>query len=602
MRAEKIGFWKLLQLAGRASAVSVKTMGTASLMISFIGFAVAFLPVLIAVALAKFTDKVQLLSQGDTTVLKTCEALGILILLYLIQNAYHVAQSYFSEVNAQRTVKYIKKTIIDCASSVQFKYIENEGGFREKILFAEQAGGIRVAQSMQQILLVLQSFITLISLAIKLYAISSWIVILLLVTCIPAVLFSILQKDEEYKHNTKNMKEGAMSVHLYYICAGANEHCRSLTDMRFGRIFPWVKQKWRAVSDDYLQKKNAMTRRHVLYNSLADILRNTVYIGVLLITAGRIYQNPRLGLGLFMLVFTMSGALQTAMTKMFIGATRFFGDIKYIKDFFELNDTPREKLEDSPKKLECADILFDNVSFAYPNTTTEALCNISVYINQGEKLAIVGENGSGKSTFVNLLCGMYDPAKGKITVGGLGLAGNLRAIRRAITVVFQSFGRYETTIRENIMIAAGTGRVSEEDLKELAVCTGADEFIKRQPRGFDEEVGTFSETGNNLSGGQWQKIAMTRAICREGARIMVLDEPTAALDPLAEAALYRDFAKLTGDKTTILISHRLGITSIVDRILVFSNGRIVEDGSHAELIAKNGHYAKMYLAQAKWYQ
>lgn len=602
MSEARIGLGELLRLALRASAVSVKTMGTASLLINLAGFAVAFLPVLIATALAEFTDQVQLLSVGETSVLKTCAALGILLLLYLIQKAYHVAQAYFSEVNAQQTVKYIKKTIIDCASSVQFKYIENEGDFREKILFAEQAGGVRVAQSMQQILLILQNFFTLISLAVKLFAVSPWIVFLLLVTCIPAVIFSALQKDEEYKFNTKNMKEGAMSVHLYYICAGANEHCRSLTDMRFGRIFPWVKQKWRAVSDGYLQKKNTMTRRHVLYNSLSDILRNVVYLGVLLITARRIYQNPSLGLGLFMLTFTMSGALQTAMTKLFVGATRFLGDIKYIKDFFELSDTPREQLEDDPRKLENAEIIFDNVSFAYPNTTTEALRNISVRIKQGEKLAIVGENGSGKSTFVNLLCGLYEPSQGKITVGGLDMAGNLRAIRRAITVVFQSFGRYETTIRENITIAAGADEVTEEDLNELAARAGADELIKDQPRGFDEEVGTFSETGNNLSGGQWQKIAMMRALCREGVRIMVLDEPTAALDPLAEAALYRDFAELTGDKTTILISHRLGITSLVDRILVFSGGRIVEDGNHTELMAEKGHYAKMYLAQAKWYQ
>jgi ATP-binding cassette subfamily B protein len=201
-----------------------------------------------------------------------------------------------------------------------------------------------------------------------------------------------------------------------------------------------------------------------------------------------------------------------------------------------------------------------------------------------------------------LLCGLYEPSKGKVTVGGVNLSENLRAVRRAITVVFQSFGRYETTIRDNITIAAGAQELSNEKLKSLAVSTGAAEFIEKQPSGFDEEVGTFSETGNNLSGGQWQKIAMTRALCREEARVMILDEPTAALDPMAEASLYRDFAKLTGDKTTILISHRLGITSVVDRILVFDGGRIVEDGSHVELMAKNGQYAKMYLAQAQWYE
>jgi ATP-binding cassette subfamily B protein len=602
MNTERIGLVKTLQLAGRACAVSVKTMGIASLLVNIAGFAIAFLPMLIATTLADFTDHVQMLSQGKSTVTKTFAVLMALVMLYLIQTSYHAAQTYFSEINAQRTVKYIKKTLIDCTSRVQYKYIENEGDFRNRILFAEQAGGVHVAQSMQQILLIMQSLITVISLTVKLCDVSPWIVLILFVTCIPAVILSVLQKDEEYKHKTKNMKEGAMSVHLYYICSGANERCRSLTDMRFGQIFAWVKRKWRTVSDGYLQKKNEMTRRHVFYNSLADILRNAVYIGVLLLAAWRIYQNPAIGLGVFMLVFTMSGALQTAMTKMFVGAARFFGDIKYIKDFFELSDTPQEKLEEKPRELEQADIVFEKVSFTYPNTMSETLCNLSVRINQGEKLAIVGENGSGKSTFVNLLCGLYEPSKGKVTVGGVNLSENLRAVRRAITVVFQSFGRYETTIRDNITIAAGAQELSNEKLKSLAVSTGAAEFIEKQPSGFDEEVGTFSETGNNLSGGQWQKIAMTRALCREEARVMILDEPTAALDPMAEASLYRDFAKLTGDKTTILISHRLGITSVVDRILVFDGGRIVEDGSHVELMAKNGQYAKMYLAQAQWYE
>ena len=130
----------------------------------------------------------------------------------------------------------------------------------------------------------------------------------------------------------------------------------------------------------------------------------------------------------------------------------------------------------------------------------------------------------------------------------------------------------------------------------------SDEVISEQENALDEIIGIFSNEGKNLSGGQWQKVAITRALFRKNARVYILDEPTAALDPIAEANIYRNFASLTGDKTTILISHRLGVTSIVDRILVFDKGRITEDGNHAELMAKNGVYAKMYKAQAKWYQ
>ena len=196
---------------------------------------------------------------------------------------------------------------------------------------------------------------------------------------------------------------------------------------------------------------------------------------------------------------------------------------------------------------------------------------------------------------------MHQPTSGHITVGGLDAADHLATVRSAISVVFQNFGKYETSIRDNITIGDRTRSATDEELIQLAKKTNAYSLIESQPRGLDEVVGTFSESGNNLSGGQWQKLAITRAIYRDKARIMVLDEPTAALDPVAEAQLYRDFTELTGDKTTILISHRLGITSIVDRILVFADGEIIEEGSHVELMALDGQYAKMYRAQAQWY-
>ena len=599
----RIGFRDTLRIIGRALTVSVKTKGTMSLIVNFAGFAVAFLPILIARTLARFTDEVQLLSQQDITTMAATAfgALATLILLYMIQAAYTNLQDYFYEADSMHTVAYIKKAIINCTSRVEYKYIENEGDFRDKLLFAESYGGQRVAESMQQVLLVIQYLITFVSIIIVLIDVSPWVVLILLVTCIPAVVLSIMQKDEEYRNKTKTMKEGAMSVHLFYIGAGANERCRSMADLRFNGIYPWVKAKWRSVSDYYLEIKNALSRKHVIYNSIADILRNVVYIGVLLVTAFQIYQNPILGLGVFMLVFTMAGQLQTVTTKLFTGISRFLGDIKYMKDFFDLNDTPQEKLEEDPRTFTEADIEFEQVSFTYPNSSQAALQDVSVFIKQGEKVAIVGENGSGKSTFVNLLCGMYQPTTGNITMGGYNLQDNLLAARRAISVVFQSFGRYEATIRENITIADGTRQVLDHELKAYTTDTGAYDFIKDQPLAFDEEVGTFSKTGNNLSGGQWQKVALTRALYRDKARMMILDEPTAALDPVAEADLYRQFSKLTGDKTTILISHRLGITNVVDRILVFDHGRIVEDGTHAELIKGEGKYAEMYRAQAQWY-
>ncbi|WP_284645429.1 ABC transporter ATP-binding protein [Paenibacillus silviterrae] len=599
---ESLKLTQWVNISWRALAVSLRTKSKMSLFIQMVGFIMAFMPVWIAGSLQRFTDHVQMISQGQETVSKALVMFIILISLYLLQTAYTFAHDYYSEVDRQLTTKYIKNAIMECASRVQYKYIENDGDFREKLAFAEMFGGARVAASMQQSIIILQQLAAFLSIVTVLMGVSAWIVAILLIACIPAVILSMILKDEEYKEKTKSMKEGAMSVHLFYMASGANEQCKSLNDVRFYGIYPWIKEKWRKVSKDYLSKKNAVTKKHLLYNSIADILRNVVYIGILLMVAKQIYNDPALGLGIFMLVFTLSAQLQTTTTKLFAGAAQFISDIKYMRDFFELQDTPREKLEENPALLERADIVFDHVDFAYPNSTGKTLKNIHITIKHGEKIAIVGKNGSGKSTFINLLCGMHEPTAGQVKVNGIDVRNQLSTVRNAISVVFQHFGRYETSIRNNITISDSDRSVTDEELKRLAKRANAYSFIAAQPDGMDELVGAFSERGNNLSGGEWQKIAITRALYKEKAKIMILDEPTAALDPVSEAQLYRDFTDLTENKTTILVSHRMGITALVDRILVFEDGEIVEDGTHEQLLAKGGHYTSMYVAQAQWYK
>lgn len=594
-------FGEVLSIAGRALKISFNTKSKLSLMVNILGFVMAFMPIWISATLRNFTDNVQRMSQGNETLTNALFVFLFLLTLYIIQACYQFVQEYCLEMDRHRTTRYIKETIIDSSSQVQYKYVENEGDYRDKLEFAEMFGGSQVAGSMQQTIIVLQQMITFMSISFVLWSVNAWIVVILLITCIPSVILSIMQKDEEYKNKTKNMKEGAMSVHLFYMASGANEHGKSMNDVRFYGIYPWIKEKWRVVSQDYVRKKNELSKKHLLYNSIADILRNGVYIGILLLVAKQIYDNPLIGLGTFMLVFTLTGQLQNATTTVFVGAAKFFGDLQYMRDFFELQDTPKEEMNAKPEQMDNADIGFHHVSFVYPNSSRTVLKLINVHIKQGEKIAIVGENGSGKSTFINLLCGMYEPTSGRVTVNDYEVKENLSTVRNAISVVFQNFGRYETTLRNNITISNRERRVDDDEIMGLAKKANAHSIITSQANGLDEEVGTFSKNGNNLSGGQWQKIAITRALYRDQARIMILDEPTAALDPVAEAQLYRDFTELTGDKTTILISHRMGITAIVDRILVFADGEIVEDGNHEELLGRGGQYARMYQAQAQWY-
>ncbi len=298
----------------------------------------------------------------------------------------------------------------------------------------------------------LHYFVTFVTVTLSMIVIDWRLPIILLITCIPAVLISHAQNDENYRYNTKTMKEAAMSVHLFYIAAGAQNHCKSMNTVRFTRSYPWIKKKWREVSDDFIEKKKKISKKYLLWNIIADCLRNGVYLAVLLIVARRLYQNPDLGLGVFTSVYLLSRQLQNTAGNMLISGSTLIGDIPYIRDFLELQKIPKEPQEETDTQIQNAEIVCDHVSFSYPNAKKEALHDINVVIRQGEKIAIVGHNGSGKSTFVNLLCGMYEPTSGKMTIDGRRIYDILQSARDIISVVFQNFGRYETSLRTNITI------------------------------------------------------------------------------------------------------------------------------------------------------
>lgn len=581
----------------RSVKLSVRLKSIPSRAVSVVGFGAAFLPMLISLRLAVFADIVQQLF-GEPALLGTALlSFAGVVLLYLVQTVFNLIWNYYTKEDAARIKRYVKEETLWLLGRIQYKYIENYDDFRERFTFIKSYGGEKTAGSISLILRWLANLLSFVSVAVILSAVSPWIVIALITACIPAAVLSMLQKDETYRMRTKWMKEGRLTIHYSDICR-MNE---PMKEIRFFGLYPYIKEKWRSLSGGYIDKKKKITGKHVLYNSIADLLRNGVYLIVILITVREIFRNPARGLGTFMLVLSSAEQLQAVTTTLLVDAVSIFSDMRYIEDFLKLLEMEGEEEEDTAEPYAKADIDFENVSFTYPGSAIKALDNVTIKIRQGEKIAIVGANGSGKSTFISLLCGFYQPDSGTVRVNGKDIMKNLEKLRKSISAIFQTFCQYQDTLRNNITIS-DPGRAQDDDeIMNLATGTGADEMIKGQKNTLDEMVGIFSDRGNNLSGGQWQKIAIIRALYRKKACVYILDEPTAALDPLGEANIYRNFGQLTGDKTTILISHRLGITKVVDRILVFDKGKIVEDGSHAELMAKNGLYADMYRAQARWY-
>ena len=246
---------------------------------------------------------------------------------------------------------------------------------------------------------------------------------------------------------------------------------------------------------------------------------------------------------------------------------------------------------------------FETFSFRYPGSSENALTDISLTLRPGQSLALVGENGSGKTTLIKLLTRLYQPASGTILLDGLPLEEwDLAALHRRIGVIFQDFGRYQFSVGENI--GAGDVRfIDDESRWEKAAETGmAAPFIETMPEGYRTQLGRWFSGGRELSGGQWQKIALSRAFMRTDADVLVLDEPTAAMDAESEAAIFEHFRASSRDKITLLISHRFSTVRAADQIVVIEGGEIVEQGSHDELMALGGKYAHLFELQARGYQ
>jgi ATP-binding cassette subfamily B protein len=316
-----------------------------------------------------------------------------------------------------------------------------------------------------------------------------------------------------------------------------------------------------------------------------------------------LFIRGEMTVGLFI---AMSSLMYREIYDQLDGVTGFFkwsgyhiNTWEYKDKFLALSDEPEGTSADMPESL---DIEFRDVWFRYPGTDRDILKGLTFTVRDGEKASIVGENGEGKSTMIKLLLGLYTPDRGEIRIGGRNLADfppHMRA--KLFGAVFQDFPRYSITLKENIGIGDIDTIGEEAKIREAARKGNVDAFADTLSKGYDTLLGRDFEGGVDLSGGQWQRIAIARALMGDKP-ILILDEPTSQLDPVAEADLYREFAAMAEDRTALFITHRLGSTMITDRIFVIDGGRVAESGTHDELMRAEGIYARMFNAQKQWYQ
>lgn len=314
-----------------------------------------------------------------------------------------------------------------------------------------------------------------------------------------------------------------------------------------------------------------------------------------------------LSIGQFTLVFQQSLNLTLGAEELLNQYSSISARNKYLDKFFNFLATEKtikspSKSEDIPNSPNPAVIEFKNVSFRYPKTERLILKDFNLSINSGEKIALVGENGAGKTTLIKLLLRFYDVTEGELLINGVDIRKvDLLEWHKQIGALFQDFIKYQFTFKENISFGDLTKEQSEQFLKEAIEKSGADKYLDTLPKQYDQVVGKMFEGGIDLSGGQWQKLALARAFFRN-APILVLDEPTSAIDAKAEYEIFQKVQSLQKDKTVIIISHRFSTVRNADRILVLDEGKIIEEGDHQQLMKKNGLYAELFNLQAQGYK
>ena len=423
--------------------------------------------------------------------------------------------------------------------------------------------------------------------------------LLLAIGSTPGVLLRSRFLHQKYRVQ----RELAPHERRFAVYAGLLTGREAAAEVRLFGLGGWLLDQVAVLRQRLDRDRLRLAGRELRQSVVHDGLNGIVHIVALVFSVGLLVVG-RVSIGTAAALFAAVERFQrdySDLVRLMLGV---YDDMRYLQDFFEFMDGPRLNLDEGrrlPGQLR-GGIRLENVSFTYPGSDQPALTNLNLTILPGERIALVGENGAGKTTLIKLLLGLYRPAAGRILVDGVDL--NELALAdwyRRFGTVFQDFVRYQTTVRENIVFGWLEGRDDTRALAATVARSGADEVVAALPDGLDTPLGKEFQAGVDLSVGQWQKLAIARAYFRP-ADILILDEPASALDARAEAAVYEHFARMAEASTVLLISHRLGSCRIADRILVLREGALVEQGTHAELLAAGGEYAALYRLQAAWYR
>jgi ATP-binding cassette subfamily B protein len=530
----------------------------------------------------------------------------VMLLVVLMGAATLVASLFRSigglvgEAQAQAVTDHMNDVLHSKSVDVDLEYYES-ARYYDTLHRAQREAPYRPTHLVNGLAQIGQNGISLLAMAALLFLFHWIVAAVLFVAVIPGIAVRLWYADRMYRWARERTPTERHAGYLNWMLTGSG-HAKEIRLFDLGPLFMRRFRDFRRILRG--ERLGIAVRRSVA--ELAAQTGATVAIfGSLGFIAYRTVQGAG-SLGDMVMYYQAFQRGQGFLQEMLTGVAGIYEDNLFLSNMNEFLDLKRKVVEPAlscpvPRPMQSG-IVLDHVSFQYPEDARKVLEDVSLTIRPGEVVALVGENGSGKTTLVKLLCRLYDTTGGTITMDGVDLRRfETSALRREFSVLFQDFAQYQLTARENIWLGNTVNPPDQDKIIAAARDSGADDVIRKLPKGYDTVLGKMFEEGEELSIGEWQKVALSRAFLRD-AQILVLDEPTSSMDAKAEYAVFQNIRKLISGRTAILISHRFSTVRMADRIYVLQGGRIIEGGTHDELIRIGGTYAHLFETQARQYR
>jgi ATP-binding cassette subfamily B protein len=506
---------------------------------------------------------------------------------------------FFDSLLSDRFTRHVSVQVMAHASRLDLSTYEDPA-FHDTLERARVQATDRVSM-VHALGSLLQQGVTVVTLSASIAYFSPWLLVLLVLAVVPAF---VGESHFAFLGYSLNIEQTPARRQLDYLrLVGSSKEAAK--ELKLFGLAPFVTGEYARLADHLYHQNVRLARRRLFSGLLLALVSTSSYYGAYAYVVFRTVNGELSWGDLQFLGGALAGAnggIQ-ALFSTFSNIADQSLFLTNLVDFFKVQPTIRSKPNAIPApRPMCGGVVFEDVSFAYPGNRRVVLDRLNLAIGIGERIALVGANGQGKTTIVKLLARQYDPTAGRILLDGVDLRDyRVEDLHREFGVIFQDFMRYDMTARQNIAVGRIETEARNDEIELAARKSLANAVISRLPKGYDQVLGRRFEGGVDLSGGEWQKIALARAYLRD-AQILVLDEPTAALDARAEYEVFERFAELTAGKTAVLISHRFSTVRMADRIVVLADGRISEQGSHKDLLRRGGEYAEMFELQAANYR